>query len=746
MTAASRNFLLPPGDDATRVRGRHVSSTLFDVLGVQPQLGRTFEAADDQPGGLRREVLSHALWTRSFDADPQVIGSAIDIGHEKSSFEGVGGDASHEIIGVMPPSFRFPLDADVWLSVAGWSNEQPLRQLFSRRDHHGMWVVARVRDGVSIDETRVDLNTIQQQIADNPEHQNMIRLASEVIVTPLLDQVNGKETRPALLLLQAAVAFVLLIASVNVANLMLAWAVSRRREIAIRVSLGAGRLRVVRQLLTESLLLSLLGAAAGLLFALLGIQLLGLIHTDAMYLGVKEFRFDRLDNVGIDPAVLSFTVVISVATGVLFGLIPVVQASRLNVNEAIKEDSRSGTPRRATCLLRNSLLVAEVALALVLLAGAGVALRGFARLLNVDTGMQPANVLRAEGDLDRAKRVYGLDSQSAFEKVVSRLETVPGVVEVSGCGEDPLVKSGWNDTFKILRSRHEALNRAELPSTDVRAMGPDAFKTLGIPLLEGRDFTDADDRSVPNVTIINDVLKKRFFPYESPLGQTIQMRGWKGHEKIVVGVVGSVRNYSGESVGQPELYVPFQQSYLLGLEVEPVMLIRTHGDTKSLVPAIRHAVDGPDPRQQVLIRFSTMETVLRTSASSERFQTVLLGCFAGVALLLAMIGVYGVMAYSTSQHIREFGIRIAMGAQPRQILGSVVIRGALLCGIGIAIGIAVWLVLGQLLMSLFFGVDSLDLTTLAVVSAMLLISGGAACLIPAWNAMRINPLDALRHE
>jgi putative ABC transport system permease protein len=432
--------------------------------------------------------------------------------------------------------------------------------------------------------------------------------------------------------------------------------------------------------------------------------------------------------------------------GVLFGLIPAVQASRLNVSAALKEDTRSGTPGRMMCLLRNGLLVWEVALALVLLAGAGVSLRGFARMTDVETGMQPENALRAECDLDVAKRLYGQDSHAAFEEVVSRLRGVPGVVAVSACGEDPLVKSGWNDAFKILGSRHETLSRAQLPATDVRAMGPGAFETLGIPLLEGRDFCAADDRSATPVTIINDVLKRRFFPDESPIGKTIQMRGWRGHEKLIVGVVGSVRNYSGQSVDQPELYFPFQQSYLLGLEVGPVVLIRTEGDSESLIPGIRQAVDGQDSRQPILVRLATMDEVLGMSASSERFQTVLLSCFAAVALLLAMVGVYGVIAYSTTQRTSEFGIRIALGAQPQQILRSVIVHGAQLCGLGILIGIAVSFVLGRLLESFMFGIGSLDLVTIVAVSSVLWIVGVAACLIPAWNAMRINPFDALRHE
>jgi putative ABC transport system permease protein len=736
-TLVSRNFMLRIGDDATRIRGRHVSSGLFEALAVRPQLGQTFnKQSDDRPGGLRRAVLSHALWTQAFESDPHVIGRPIDVGRGEP----------FEVIGVMPPSFRFPQDSDVWLSLAGWIDERTFDRGSKRRDYHPLWVVARIKEGVTIGEVRAELNTIQRQIADDPVNRNMVRLASEVVVTPLLDQINGQDTRPALLLLLGAVAFVLLIACVNVANLMLARAISRRREIAIRVALGAGRLRVIRQLLTESLLLSLLGATAGVLLAFWGIELLELIRTDATYLGVKSLHFDRLDSVEIDLAVLGFTFSVAVATGVLFGLFPAVQTSRLDVNDELKEDSRSGTAGRGSRALRSALLVSEVALAVILMAGAGAAVRGFVRMLNVDLGMQPENMLRAELDLAMAAQVYGMNSNQVYDEVLSRLSALPGVVAVSGCGEVPLVKSGWNDTFRILGSSHDTLPLAVLPSTDVRAMGTGAFKTLGIPLVEGRDFTEADDQTAPNIAIINDVLKSRFFPNESPIGRTIQMRGWRGHEKIIVGVVGSARNYSLKSADQPEVYFPFKQSYLAGSEVGPVILIRVQGDPEPFIPVIRHAVDGPDPLEQVLIRFATMESLLNKSASTERFHTVLLGCFAGVALLLAVIGVYGVMAYSTSQRIREFGIRLALGAQPGQILRSILGQCSIWCCIGIAIGIVGSLALGRLVQTVFFGVDLLDLSTLTGVSAILLIVAIIACLFPALSAMRVQPLQALRHE
>ena len=736
-TTASRNFMLRTGEeDYTRIRARYVSSGLFDVLGVAPLHGQTLDETDDQPGGPPRAVLSHALWTQAFDSFPDIIGQPINLGRGEN----------FEVVGIMPPGFRFPEDADCWMSVSAWAAPQRLTRLMQRRDAHGLWVVGRLREGVTVEEADSDLNRIQQQIAADPANQNMVRLASEVITTRLLDQVNGQRTRPALLLLMGAVGFVLLIACANVANLLLARAMSRRREIAIRVSLGAGRLRVIRQLLTESLLLSLLGAGAGILVAFWGIDLLELIHTDAAYLGVKEFRFDRLANVSIDLQVLGFTVAVSVATGILFGLIPAIQASRLNVNEALKEDSRAGTPGRAARAVRNSLLVSEVALALVLLAGAGVAVQGFAKMLDIDTGLEPDQVLRAEIDLAMSQQVYGMGNAEAYEEVKKRVLAVPGVESIAGTGEPPLVRSGWNDIFKVVGSDHEAFTQAELPATDVRVMGPGVFKTLGIPILEGREFTDDDDRSVPNVTVINDVLKERFFPDESPLGETIQMRGWRGHEKIVIGVVGSTRNYSKDSEDRPEIYFPFKQSFLAGAEVGPMMMIKVQGDVNEIIPAIRDAVNGKDPRQQVLIKFAGMKEVLDMSASSERFQTVLLGCFAGVALLLAVVGVFGVMSYSTSQRVQEIGIRMALGAQPGQILRAITWQGVSLCLIGIAIGAVVALSLSRMLSHLFFGLESIDPLTLAGVSLTLLLVGPLACLIPAWRAMRVDPVVALRQE
>lgn len=567
-TAVSRNFMMWSGGDVTRIRGRHVSSSLFDVLGAQPLLGQTLQADDDEPGGPRRAVISFTLWKQAFGGDQQVVGKLLDLDRDAPTFIDVGGEARFEIVGVMPPDFRFPQDADVWLSIAGWGNERRLRGTTQRRDAHGLWVVGRMRDGTTIEQVNAELNTIQRQIADDPQNRNIIRLASEVVVTPLLDQVNGRETKPALWMLMGAVAFVLLIACANVANLLLARAMSRRREIAIRVALGAGRARVVRQLLTESLLLSLVGASVGSLFAVWGIRLLELIHTDAAYLGVKEFRFDRLADVTIDPAVLGFTVLVSVVTGVVFGLIPAVQASRLNVNATLKEDSRAGTASRATQLLRSSLLISEVALALVLLVGAGVALRSFSKMISVDVGMQPDNVIRVELDLDMAGKVYGLDAEGSFDKVVSQLNAVPGVLEVSGCGETPLTRSGWNDTFKIL-GQHDELAQAELPSTDVRLMGPGAFQTLGIPLIAGREFTTADDSSVPSVIVINDALRRRFFGDVDPIGKTIQFRGWRGHKKTVVGVVGSIRNYSDSTADQPEMYFPLNSHFLPGPKLAP---------------------------------------------------------------------------------------------------------------------------------------------------------------------------------
>ena len=734
--AESRNFLMKTDDDVSRIRARHVSSGLFDVLGVAPLIGQTLSNQDDEPGGLHRAVLSHRLWTQAFGANPDVIGQKLDLGKAEP----------FEVIGVMPERFRFPQAADAWLSVAGIYNERMLKGMMESHGHHPLWVTGRLKPGVTPAEAQAELNVLQKQIHEASEHQTTQRLSSGVTVMPLLDQVNGSGTRSALLLLLGAVGFVLLIACANVANLLLARAISRRREMAIRAALGAGRLRVIRQLLTESLLLSLMGAAAAALLAVWGIDLLELIRLDSTYLGVKEFRFDRIGEVQIDQGVLGFTIAVSVVTGVLFGLIPAVQASRLDINSTLKEDSRSGTSSKAARLFRNSLLISEVSLALVLLAGAGLALRGFSKMLAIDPGMDPSSVLQAELDLAMAEQVYGMKIEEAFDEVVERVSALPGVTTVSGVGEIPVVKSGWNDTFRIVGPEHEGLDNSELPYTDLRLMSPGVFKSLGIPLLSGRDFADTDTVENPRVAIINQALAEKFFHGQNPVGRRLQFRGWTNRESEVVGVAGNVRNYSSDGEDQHELYYPFAQQFMGGSEVGPVILIRVQGDTDQMVPAIRAAVDGPDPRQQVLIRFRNVQSMLDNSASQQRFQTILLGVFSGIALLLSVVGVYGVMSYSTSQRIQEVGIRLALGAQPQQILRTIVGEGVVLSLIGIAIGIAISVGLGQLLSTLYFGLETSDAVTLGIVAMILLFVSTLASLIPAWRAMRVDPSTALRHE
>lgn len=736
--STSRNFLMKTDDDVSRIRARHVSSSLFDVLGVPPFIGQTLSSDDDKPGGLHRAVLSHRMWTQVFGSDPQIIGQKLDLGKAQP----------FEVIGVMPAQFRFPQAADAWLSVAGLHNERWLTSIMQSHGHHSLWVIGRLKAGVTPSQAQAELAVLQKQISESPENQDTQRLSSGVTVSPLLDQVNGSGTRSALLLLLGAVGFVLLIACANVANLLLARAISRRREMAIRAALGAGRLRVIRQLLTESLLLSLLGAAAAVVLAIWGIELLELVRLDATYLGVKEFRFDRIGDVQIDRGVLGFTILVSVVTGVLFGLIPAVQASRLDINSTLKEDSRSGTPAKAARLFRNTLLISEVSLALILLAGAGLALRGFSKMLAIDPGVDPAHVLKAELDLDMAEQVYGMEIEQAFDEVVHRVSALPGVTSVSGIGEIPVVKSGWQDTFRIDGPEHEGLDNSELPYADLRLMSPGVFESLGIPVLSGRDFAETDTRENPGVAIINQALAEKFFPGQDPVGRHIQFRGFPDpkFDSEIVGVVGNVRNYSSDGNDQHELYYPFAQKFLAGSEVGPVILIRVQGDTDEMVPAIRNALDGPDPRQQVLIRFRNVQDVLNNSASQERFQAILLGVFSGIALLLAVVGVYGVMSYSTSQRIQEVGIRLALGAQPKQILRTIVGEGVALSAIGIVIGAGISIGLGHLLSTLFFGLESTDAATLATVAVILLFVSTLASLIPAWRAMRVDPLTALRHE
>jgi putative ABC transport system permease protein len=723
--SASRNFLLRRGDLPVRLRGRFADSGLFEVLGVPPQIGRAFRPEEDAPGQDRVAILSHGLWQRLFANDPNAIGQTIDVGEP------------YEIVGVMPPGFAFPQDAELWLSWSGY----PFHSSEGTRWRHSLWVVARLKPGVTAEQAQSELTELQQRIAaENPGVQ---KIATQVKVVPLLDQVIGGGTRPALLALLAAVGFVLLIACANVANLLLARATGRQKELAVRVSLGAGRWRVVRQMLTESVLLSLIGGGLGVLLAVWGINLLEAVRPDDAFRSVKEVRFDRVQDIRLDARVLGFTLLLSVLTGIVFGLVPALQASRVNLNDVLKEEGRTTTAARSSRRFGNALLVAEIALSLILLVGAVQMLQSFAGLQAIDTGVRAEHVVQAEVDLGMAAQRYSGSAQDVYFQIRERLEALPDVISVSGAGESPLAASGWQDTIAI--QGLPATPASELRTSDVRVVAPGSFEALGVPILEGRDLTERDTEQATIVVVVNAEFARQFCGGRSPIGESFQFRG-VGRRYEIVGLVGNVRSYNRDRDVRPEIYVPYRQSFFTGGELGPLLVVRTRQDPAAAIAALRLAVEGDNPPGPILKDFTMAEQLLAASASSERFQTILLGVFAALALVLAAIGVYGVISYSTAQRVHEIGIRTALGAQPGHVLRLILGHGLLLALAGAGVGVAGAFGLARLSSSLLYGITAADPLVVGGVAVVLTAVALAACLIPARRAMNVDPMVALRHE
>jgi putative ABC transport system permease protein len=724
--APSRNFLLQRSGMPIRLRGRYASSGLFETLGVPPLLGRTFRTEEDLLGEARLVVLSHGLWRRLFASDPEVIGQTIDLGEP------------YQVIGVMPPRFAFPQDAELWLSWSGYP--YPWEYRSENRLSHCLWVVGRLEPGVTAEQAQAEFTGLQQRIA--AEHPGAARMATSVEVVPLLDQVIGSGTRPALFVLLAAVGFVLLIACANVANLLLARASVRHKELAVRVALGAGRGRVVRQLLTESLLLSLIGGGVGVLLAVWGVELLQAIRPDDTFRNVKDLRFDRVQEIALDTHVLGFTLLISLLTGLVFGLIPALQASRIDLNDALKEEGRSVIGSRRTRRFGNALLASEVALSLVLLVAAVQMLQGFARMQQVETGVQVESVIQAEIDLGMAAHRYSGSAQDVYHQMRARLEALPEVVSVSAANQCPLAGCGWQDPITIEGDPISSISEARL--TDVRVVAPGSFEMFGVPILRGRDVTEDDTRDSPPVAVVNEEFARQFLGERDPIGMSFRLRGSGPFE--IVGLVANVRNYSRVSSLRPEIYFAYRQKVFVGSELGPLLFVRTTGDPRRVIDVLRSAVEGSDPPGPMLNDFTLAEQVLASSASSERFQTVLLAAFAGVALVLAAVGVYGVMSYTTSQRVHEIGVRVALGAQRRDVLKLIVGRGMALALVGVAVGVPASLAWGRTTASLLYDIAVTDPVVIVTVAVVLTTVAAAACLIPARRALNVDPMVALRHE
>ncbi|HKQ91190.1 MAG TPA: ABC transporter permease [Blastocatellia bacterium] len=692
------------------IRAATVSINFFQVIDVAPRLGRGFTAEEERPGSDRVVILSHALWQRRFGGDPGILNKTV-------SLSGI----SNTVVGIMPPGFQFPENTDMWRPLA------PNDGLRSARFGFFLPVVGRIKPGVTRAQAQADLDVIANQI----EQQFPDMAGYGVNVVPVLEQTVGA-IRRTLMILFLAVILVLLIACANVANLLLARAAGRRREVALRAALGAGRWRIVRQLLTENMLLAALGGALGVLLAWWGLRLL---------VDLSPANIPRLENIRLDGRVLWFTLGLSLLTGLIFGLAPALQTTQLKLSETLNEGGRSGSGGRSARLIRGVLVVVEVALTLVLLVGAGLLIRSFWRLQQVDPGFKTDNVLTLRLSLPRSRYTDGAQAASFFDRLQERLAALPGVVSVSSTTDIMLQRLATSSSFTIENRPPDPSEMSlELPFDRVQ---PNYFQTMGIQLLRGRTFTAQDGRDSPRVAIVNETFVKRYFPNEDPIGKRFTFGGG-GPNAQWIAIVGVVRDTKRQGVDQPiriESWMPLAQSPARSMEV----VLRTTGDPLALGNAAREAVWSID-RDLPIPRMQTLEQNLSARVAQRRLNMLLLGLFASVALVLAAVGIYGVMNYTVTQRTNEIGIRMALGAQTRDVLRLVVGEGMILALLGVVIGLVMTFAFTRLMASLLFGVSASDPLTFAVIAALLFGVALLACWIPARRATDVDPMVALRYE
>ncbi|MBO0862088.1 MAG: ABC transporter permease [Chloracidobacterium sp.] len=707
---------LTSGGDPEEIPSQNATINLFNILGVNPILGRTFTPDEGKPGQPRVVILSFGLWQRRFGGDSKIVGRKLILdGNEVA------------VIGVMPADFKWHVKAgsmtrkvaEMW---SPWQVEEGDRQ----RGGRFAMAVARLKPGASFEQAQAEMNAVGRRLE---QQYNEFNANWGVNVVPLRDQFAG-EIRLALFVLLGAVGMVLLIACVNVANLLLARAAMRQREMAVRAALGASRGRIIRQLLTESLLLAGLGGLAGLILASWGTDLLvSLAPPDLL----------NLSQVKINAVVLGFTFAISLATGVIFGLAPSFEATRLNLSESLKDGGKSAGGMRAG-RLRNSLVILEAALALVLLVGAGLLIRSFARLQVVDPGFNAQNVLTMGVSLPRRKYDNDRKRVDFFRQAVARIRALPGVESAGAVSFLPFAAPHSGTAVDI--EGQSIVPVAQKPGTGVMVTDANYFHALRIPLKGGRFFTDREAAEKRSVVIINETFARKYFPNEDPLGKRVKIYMQGSHDPSeIIGVVGDSKHMSLDSEVQPMSYWPHPELAYSGM----TFVIRTRGDAASIASAARGVVSSLDPEQPVADA-RTMESLIGTSMARARFNTLLLAIFAVVALTLAGVGIYGVMAYSVTQRAREIGIRMALGARTADALWLVVSKGMTLALAGASIGVVASFALTRLMKTLLFDVSATDPLTFAGIPLLLALVALLACLIPARRAAKVDPMVALRCE
>jgi len=715
-----RSFNITGSEQPQALQASSVSHDFYSTLGVHPMLGRTFTGDEQQPGRSHVVILGYALWKSSFGGNPHIVGSSISLD-----------DQPYTVVGVMPPKFKFPDWAQLWTPL-GWTDQER-----AVRGNHNYLVIGRLKSGATMQQAQAEMNTISARLQKQYPGDDA---GWGAVIVPLRDQIVG-DVRPALLVLLGAVAFVLLIACANVANLMLAKTVSRRKELAIRAALGASRARILRQVLAEAVLLAVTGGALGLVVAHFGMELI---------VAFLSAQLPRAAEISLDGWVLAFTLGVSILAGLIAGLAPAWRYTRndFDVHEALKQASSRTETESGGTHTRAALVVSEVALSLMLLVGAGLMIRSLWALRSTDPGFNPGNVLTMVLPTSAA-RYPTLEQNIAFwDRVLPRVRAVPGVTYAGATDALPL--SGDGSTQPVTVEGRPVLPMAEQPEVGVRRFTPGYLEAMRVPLLHGRLINDGDVAGRPPVTVISAGMAKQFWPHEDPIGKHLTLTFSPGIAREVVGVVGDVK-MDGLNVSQSQsmVYVPLAQMTLPPGEVwhgfSVSLVVRTATAPSSAASAITAAVHQVDSAQPVM-QVETMEDMVADSISQQRFTMLLLAAFAGLALLLAAVGIYSVLSYSVRRRVREIGIRMALGAQIADVLRLVVMEGMKPTLLGLAIGVAAALALGRVVSKLIYGVSAADPATFAAVSALLAAVALAASIIPAYRATRVEPVKTLREE